>query len=804
MQTQHIKVPVSRKITYSKSSSFASDVVYMKCGDRRDSNIKFITIDENVYRVIKSEDKSTEYCNPEYIITGSKTTTGYNFVAVTEYDTIPEALNITIVNIECDDLGYCVHEELLEFIKNKINFSNFVGKALFTNELTVYTVDGVNVTIECTNCDQREICEITSNTSIRVSDTLTSSKKVQNIIELGSTRIIDVRVNDFAENLDTKNTTYEQQLAEKLNILTSMFCKMSGTPTYENNNSKSRETQVVLKEGLIESFCKTLLEKKTRFKIGEKLKIFCNDHKFSVHIEGTNVKLQNVAFTITDPNVHVNIVANKSEHLFDTQYMLRNSDKLVFRIVSSNTKIIQKNDLICEIRSRLVNTNFIKKFTTDIYIGTNKVSLQLVDIFISSTDEIDHLENIVYTLRDDINVQITVDDNVEIETYIVDTEQKYEISSITLRLTKTYTSSSDIYGGKIREYFKYRVRNACVFNGRTFTHSESGIKYTVENVEFIDGPTDKNKVIGFFSERTFIQFNLEKIDSTVNFIDGISQSARNLDICTIKKVAKQMELDGLYGMTTHVEKFIKEVLLNRTNLVDKTLFDLITPTKGVILHGAPGTGKTTLARNIARLFGSTGSQVQKITATSLKSKWHGESENNIRNLFKNAIKEYESYGSNARLYILIIDEIDAILGARGDNDLHNSLVNQFLGEIDGLEQFDNCIIIGITNRLESLDTACLRPGRFGCHIHMDLPNESQRKIIFTSLHSQLEKAKVIEPIEQFDYERIAQITQGLSGADIKNIYQLALNEYVDKKLGDIDYIITSSVIDSILNSKYNI
>jgi SpoVK/Ycf46/Vps4 family AAA+-type ATPase len=247
--------------------------------------------------------------------------------------------------------------------------------------------------------------------------------------------------------------------------------------------------------------------------------------------------------------------------------------------------------------------------------------------------------------------------------------------------------------------------------------------------------------------------------------------------------------------------------LTRTNLVDENLIDLIEPTKGVILYGPPGTGKTTLARNIGKIFGASGSRIKRMTATEIKSKWHGESEGNIRKLFELAIKEYELYGDNAPLHILIIDEIDAILGSRGDScssNIKDSIVNQFLGEMDGLVQFANCIIIGITNRLELLDQACLRPGRFGCHIHVDLPNESQRKLIFESFHKKLERAGIISDIRLFNYELISSLTQGMSGAGIKNIYQLCVSEHVNKKMDGIQYIIEPTTLRTILRSNYKV
>lgn len=147
----------------------------------------------------------------------------------------------------------------------------------------------------------------------------------------------------------------------------------------------------------------------------------------------------------------------------------------------------------------------------------------------------------------------------------------------------------------------------------------------------------------------------------------------------------------------------------------------LTPPRGIVLHGPPGNGKTMLARAVAA---ECEANFIVVKGPELYTRWVGESEERLRELFQIA--------RQTRPCIIFVDEIDALLPVRG-GDHHagvgDSMVNQFLSELDGIEPSDGVLVIGATNRLDRLDPAVLRPGRLGEHIEIGPPDAAARAAI---------------------------------------------------------------------------
>jgi len=186
----------------------------------------------------------------------------------------------------------------------------------------------------------------------------------------------------------------------------------------------------------------------------------------------------------------------------------------------------------------------------------------------------------------------------------------------------------------------------------------------------------------------------------------------------------------------------------------------VTPPKGILLAGPPGCGKTMIAKAIA-----TESQVNFISVKgpALMSKWVGESEKGIRETFHKA--------RQAAPCIVFFDEIDSLVATRssGAEDSHTSerILSQFLAEFDGIDELRGVLVLGATNRLDILDAAVLRPGRFDVIFDMILPDEFERKQIF-DIHF---KKKPLS--KDIHYGELAAETDGFSGADIASVARLA-------------------------------
>eukprot|EP00912_Choanoflagellata_sp_UC4_P002500 UC4_evm1s1583 len=148
--------------------------------------------------------------------------------------------------------------------------------------------------------------------------------------------------------------------------------------------------------------------------------------------------------------------------------------------------------------------------------------------------------------------------------------------------------------------------------------------------------------------------------------------------------------------------------------------------KGMLLYGPPGTGKTLIARKLAEMLN--GAEPKVVNGPEIFSKFVGEAEKNIRELFEDAEKEEAEKGDDSRLHVIIFDEIDAVCKARGSvtsgTGVHDTVVNQLLTKIDGVDALNNILIIGMTNRKDMLDEAILRSGRLELHIQIGLPDKN--------------------------------------------------------------------------------
>ena len=199
--------------------------------------------------------------------------------------------------------------------------------------------------------------------------------------------------------------------------------------------------------------------------------------------------------------------------------------------------------------------------------------------------------------------------------------------------------------------------------------------------------------------------------------------------------------------------------------------DVETP-KGILLHGPPGTGKTLIAKALAKM---TESNFISIKGPELLSKWVGESEKGVREIFRKA--------RQAAPCIIFLDEVDALVPRRGsggsESHVTESVVSQILTEIDGLEELHNVLIVGATNRLDIGDDALLRPGRFDRIIEVPNPDAKGRQNIF-EIHT---KKKPLA--SDVDIVKLVELTDGFSGAEIAAVANraaiTALKKYVGGK-----------------------
>ncbi len=193
--------------------------------------------------------------------------------------------------------------------------------------------------------------------------------------------------------------------------------------------------------------------------------------------------------------------------------------------------------------------------------------------------------------------------------------------------------------------------------------------------------------------------------------------------------------------------------------------------KGVLLHGPPGTGKTLLAKAVAN---ETNANFYSLSGPEIMSKYYGESEENLRRIFKEAIENAPS--------IIFIDEIDSIAPKREEvtGEVERRVVAQLLALMDGLEERGKVVVIGATNRINAIDPALRRPGRFDREIEIGIPDKKGRREILEIHTRGMPLAKDV------NLDKLAEMTHGFSGADLEALCKEAAMRALRRILPEID------------------
>ncbi|MDK2824836.1 MAG: proteasome regulatory subunit [Methanolobus sp.] len=244
--------------------------------------------------------------------------------------------------------------------------------------------------------------------------------------------------------------------------------------------------------------------------------------------------------------------------------------------------------------------------------------------------------------------------------------------------------------------------------------------------------------------------------------------------------SQDVDYEDIGGLDSQIQELIESVELPLTK---PEAFQRIgiTPPKGVLLYGEPGTGKTLLAKAVAHRTEAT---YIRVVGSELIQKYIGDGSKLVRELFDMARKKSPS--------IIFIDELDAIASRRlndtngADREVQRTLM-QLLAEMDGFDNRGDVRIIAATNRLDVLDPAILRPGRFDRIVNVPMPDEEARANIFR-IHT-----RFMSVAKDIDFRKLAKLTEKASGADLNAISMEAgmLAVRLDKKTISMDDFLES-------------
>lgn len=301
------------------------------------------------------------------------------------------------------------------------------------------------------------------------------------------------------------------------------------------------------------------------------------------------------------------------------------------------------------------------------------------------------------------------------------------------------------------------------------TESHPDVVFVLSVVEMI---CDTNQPYGILADTTDI--SVSSTSTRVNIGNNVSGNL-------LLDPSFSFEHLGIGGLKKEFEQMFRRAFVQR--LFDPSVIKKmgIPHVKGIMLYGPPGTGKTLIARKLGSLLNAKPPKI--VNGPEVLNKYVGQSEENIRNLFKDAECEWKSSKEDSQLHIIIFDEIDAICkkrGSGGPSGVGDQVVNQLLSKMDGVESLNNILVIGMTNRLDLIDDALLRPGRFEIHLEISLPDEPARLEIYQIHTKQMCGNNYMD--KDVDFPQLAKMSKNYTGAEIAAVVRCASSFALERKV----------------------
>lgn len=333
--------------------------------------------------------------------------------------------------------------------------------------------------------------------------------------------------------------------------------------------------------------------------------------------------------------------------------------------------------------------------------------------------------------------------------------------------------------------FQFMVMNA----GQNLAMDFGGVKLSM-TIEGMDHAFDtKSDQRGQLLGTTNIHFKKSNGCTTPIKFEGGAASGRNESLF---KGDFNFEKMGVGGLGDQFQTIFRRAFAPRIfpGLVKSLGINFV---RGMLLYGPPGCGKTLIARQIGKVLNAREPKI--INGPEVLNKYVGGSEEKIRELFADAEAEQAEMGDASMLHIIIFDEMDAVMKQRGSSSdssgVSDSIVNQLLSKIDGVDSLNNILIIGMTNRKDMIDDAILRPGRLEMHVEIGLPDDAGRLQIINIHTTKMRDNGRITDDAAGKLGLLAASTKNYTGAEIEGLVRsatsFAIGRNVDlDNLGDVD------------------
>ena len=348
-------------------------------------------------------------------------------------------------------------------------------------------------------------------------------------------------------------------------------------------------------------------------------------------------------------------------------------------------------------------------------------------------------------------LQLSMTDTIVIHMQKPETNLLNEIS-IRVSIHNKTKNIISIHEDELKEKIKHAFENYYFSNNQALLFNIVDKNYILHIITHKEGYITKDTNITIFSDDVTLNLVGSKLLKRDLFRDNY-----NFEEIGIGGLNK--ELIGCFRRALSTRAF-KPIIAEKLG---------IKHVKGILLFGPPGTGKTLIARKIGSMI--TEREPKIVNGPEIIDKFIGQSEKNIRELFADAKLDYNLNGDNADLHVIIFDEIDAICKTRGrsgaQSGVNDSVVNQLLSMIDGVDKLNNIFIIAMTNRKDLLDEALLRAGRIEVHIEVGLPDLEGRKQIFRIHTNNMQTNSMMG--KDVDINELAYLTDNYSGAEIESV-----------------------------------